>query len=69
VRTELKTQEWYLADPRTKKWIVQCATCKTYGRKSNTPEVPKVNFEKNFPVLELDEDSLCPVCHELEHKA
>jgi hypothetical protein len=63
MRTETKTQEWFLADPRTRKWIVQCAACGQYGRKPDTPDnIPKIHFEEMFPVMALNEKGLCPVC-------
>jgi len=63
MRTETKTQEWFLQDPRTRKWIIQCKACGNFGRKPNTPvTIPKVNFEAMFPVMDLDENGLCDVC-------
>ena len=63
MKTYTKRQEWFLADPRTRKWIVQCAACGLYGRKPNTPDtIPKVDFEEVFPILDIDEQGLCPVC-------
>lgn len=63
MRTETKTQEWFLKDPRTKKWIRQCAACGQYGRDPKTPEnVPKANFENMFPVMNLDDRGLCQFC-------
>lgn len=63
MRTETKTQGWFLADPRTRKWITQCAACQQYGRKSDTPSnIPKVGFEQMFPVQDLDELGLCERC-------
>jgi rRNA maturation endonuclease Nob1 len=63
MRTETKTQEWFLRDPRTRKWIRQCLACGQYGRDPNSPQsIPKVNFEKMFPVMELDEVGMCQDC-------
>jgi hypothetical protein len=63
MRTEIRTQEWFLADPRTRKWITHCAACGQLGRKSNAPiNLPKVNFEVMFPVQDLNENGLCANC-------
>ena len=65
MRTETKTQEWFLRDPRTKKWIRQCGACGLYGRDPDTPEsIPKVNFESVFPVIYLNALGICSVCAE-----
>jgi hypothetical protein len=29
--------EWYLADPRTRKWMIQCAICSRWGYRSDAP--------------------------------
>ncbi len=63
MKTETKTQEWFLRDPRTRKWIRQCAACGQYGRDPGTPDdIPKINFEDMFPVMELDVRGLCQIC-------
>ena len=63
MRSETRTQDWFLRDPRTRKWIVQCAACSQYGRKPDTPDsIPKVNFEAMFPVMHLDNVGLCEIC-------
>jgi hypothetical protein len=63
MRTETKTQEWFLRDPRTRRWIRQCAACGQYGREPETPDdIPKVNFENMFPVMVLDVRGLCQFC-------
>jgi hypothetical protein len=68
MRTETHTKEWYLADPRTRKWIVQCVACHAYGRKPNTPStIPKFNFEQNFPVMDLDERGMCSECAQISN--
>jgi hypothetical protein len=63
MRSETKTQDWFLRDPRTKKWIRQCFVCGQYGRAPDTPlDLPKLNFENMFPIIELDERGLCQFC-------
>ena len=63
MRTETRTLEWFLADPRCRKWIVQCNACRMYGRKPETPaSVPKYRFEEMFPFMPLDGHGRCPAC-------
>ena len=63
MRTEAKTQEWFLRDPRTRKWIIQCAACGQYGRSPATPaSIPKINFEMMFPPMTLDSRGLGEQC-------
>lgn len=62
MRSETRTQDWFLRDPRTRRWVVQCSVCRMLGRKPETPPVPKVRFEEMFPVLELDEVGICQHC-------
>ncbi len=65
MRDETRTQDWFLRDPRCRKWIVQCAACGLFGRKPETSaSVPKYRFEEMFPVLELDEVGVCQHCRE-----
>ena len=62
-RKDLHNRDWYLNDTRTRKWIVQCLACQQYGRKVNTPkEIPKVNFEENFPIMVLNANGICETC-------
>jgi hypothetical protein len=66
MKHQLRSQDWYLSDPRLKKWIVRCVACEAYGRKPNYPRtIPKANFEANFPEMELDEHGMCPACAEI----
>lgn len=63
MKTRSRTQEWFLRDPRTRKWIRQCVACGQYGRDPDTPEdVPKYYFEKMFPIIELDDRGFCKIC-------
>jgi hypothetical protein len=63
MRSETRTQEWFLNDPRTRKWIVQCAGCGLYGRRGDTPStIPKVNFETMFPIMNLNDEGICENC-------
>ena len=63
MRTETRTLEWFLRDPRCRKWILQCSTCLAYGRRAETPAtLPKYRFEEMFPVMQLDESGTCEQC-------
>jgi hypothetical protein len=60
-----RTLEWFLRDKRCQKWIVQCSTCRAYGRKPETPlTIPKYRFEEMFPIMELDDDGRCEQCQQ-----
>ncbi len=63
MRDETRTQEWFLRDPRCRKWIVQCAACRMFGRKPDAPSVRKHRFEEMFPAMELDGTGICKPCH------
>ena len=71
MRSETRTLEWFLDDPRTRRWIVQCSGCAAYGRKPNTPTtIPKFRFEEMFPVMVLDEErGRCEQCREAEMRS
>jgi len=62
MRTETKTQDWFLRDHRTRKWIRQCVTCGQFGRDEKSPVVTKVNFEIMFPLMVLNELGQCEQC-------
>lgn len=68
MRSETRTLEWFLNDPRCRKWIIQCSSCGAYGRKHGAPPtVPKYRFEEMFPVMNLDEESgQCEQCREAD---
>lgn len=52
MRSVTRTLEWFLRDPRCRKWIVQCSGCRGYGRKRDTPgTIPKYRFEEMFPIM------------------
>ncbi len=63
MRSETRTQEWFLKDPRTRKWIRQCAACGQYGKDPDSPQdIPKVNFGSMFPDMVLDDRGFCQFC-------
>ncbi len=59
-----KDIEWYLNSPNTRKWIVQCITCGTYGFRADAPEefFGRVPLEKHFGQLNLNEIGICDDC-------
>ena len=63
MRTETRTLDWFLADPRCRKWIVQCSACGQYGRKPESPNtVSKYRFEEVFAMMQLDDLLVCEAC-------
>ncbi len=63
MRTETRTLDWFLADPRCRKWIVQCSACGQYGRKPESLNtVPKYRFEEVFEMMQLDDLLVCEAC-------
>lgn len=60
--------DWYLSDPRTRKWMVQCAACKRWGYRHDAP--PKFfgrsHLVKHFEEMKLDECGLCDECRKAE---
>ncbi len=56
--------EWYLRDPRIRKWMVQCVACKRCGYRSDAP--PKfhgrVQLERHIGEMKLDERGICDRC-------
>ena len=65
MRTETRTQEWYMRDPGTRKWIRQCTACGIYGRDPETPaSVFRVKFGTMFPPISLNELGICDQCAE-----
>jgi hypothetical protein len=63
MRTETRTLDWFLADPRCRKRIVQCSACGQYGRKPESLNtVPKYRFEEVFAMMQLDDLLVCEAC-------
>jgi hypothetical protein len=63
MRTETRTLDWFLADPRCRKWIVQCSACSRYGRKPDSLNTgPKYRFEEVFAMMQLDDLLVCEAC-------
>jgi hypothetical protein len=58
-----RTHDWFLADTRCQKWIIQCVACQQFGRKPETPQtIPKYRFDEMFPVIHLDDSGICQEC-------
>jgi hypothetical protein len=56
--------EWHLADPRTKKWMVQCSACGTVGYRSDAPQrfFGRAHLVAHFEPLDLDSNGRCSLC-------
>jgi len=61
MKNEPYDSEWHLQDPRTRKWMVQCAACKRWGYRHDAP--PKFfgqdHLERHFDKMKLDERGVC----------
>jgi hypothetical protein len=61
---EQHNSEWYLRDPRTRKWMVQCIACKRWGYRHDAP--PKFfgrsMLERHFEAMTLNERGVCSCC-------
>ena len=59
--------------PHLHKWINRCPLCSGVGRKPEMPdvigsingEIAVENLKRMLPVLEVNENSFCPVCARL----
>jgi hypothetical protein len=56
--------ESYLADPRTRKWVVRCLSCWRFGYRADAPErfFNRHWLERKFEPLDLDEMGRCHWC-------
>ena len=64
MKNETHDAEWYLRDPRTRKWMVQCAVCKQWGYPHNAPPkfFGRAQLERHFEEMKLDERGVCDQC-------
>jgi hypothetical protein len=55
---------WHLTDPRTRKWMLQCAGCGRWGNRQDAPEAffGRAHLERHFEPMNLDEQGLCEQC-------
>lgn len=67
MRDESKDINWHLNDPRTRKWIVQCCVCNTFGYRHDAPEkfFGRAHLEKHFRPMQLNELGACEDCGRL----
>ena len=64
MRTETRTQEWFLNKPECRKWILQCSACASYGRNIQRPSATLgYAFDAMFHPMILDELGRCEICH------
>jgi len=66
MKNEDKDAEWYLQDPRIRKWMVQCVACNRWGYRHDAP--PKFHgraqLEEHIGEIKLDERGICVQCRE-----
>jgi hypothetical protein len=64
MKSESNDAEWHLDDPRTRRWMIQCAGCRRWGYRADAP--PKFfgrsHMEKYFEELRLNPNGLCEQC-------
>jgi hypothetical protein len=65
---EEQDPEWYLQDPRTRKWMAQCVGCHRWGYHHDAPPefFGRAPLEKHIGKLNLDERGLCDQCREAQ---
>jgi hypothetical protein len=63
--------EWYLKDPRIRRWMARCSSCDTVGIRPGAP--PRFHgsdqYKELFEAPVLDEKGTCPVCRDVGDKA
>lgn len=64
MKKEQHDPEWYLKDPRTRKWMVQCSGCLRWGYRADAPVefFGRSQLEKYLELLKLDTRGLCDSC-------
>jgi hypothetical protein len=64
IRNEQGDPEWYLKDPRIRRWMVQCAGCRRRGYRSDAPARfhGRSQLEKYIGELKVDAKGLCDNC-------
>ena len=57
---------WYLREPRTRKWMVQCVACNRWGYRPDAPPkfFGRAPLEKHIGEMKLDERGICEQCRE-----
>ena len=56
--------ETYLADPRTRKWLVRCTGCGRVGYRADAPAefFGRYWVERKLEPFEVDDRGRCPTC-------
>jgi hypothetical protein len=64
MQTQPTSAEWLLKDPRTRKWMQQCAGCQRWGSRHDAPSdfFGRAHLEKYFEALKVDERGICEQC-------
>ena len=63
-KTETHDPDWYLRDPRTRKWLVQCIACQRVGYRADAPPhfFDRDRIVAHLHPLTLDSAGLCDEC-------
>jgi hypothetical protein len=64
IKKQQHDPDWYLRDPRTRKWMVQCASCKRWGFRKDAPPkfFGRALVEKHLEEMKLDDRGICDQC-------
>jgi hypothetical protein len=64
IRNEEGDPEWYLKDPRIRRWMVQCVGCRRWGYRADAPARfhGRSQLEKYIGELKLDARGFCDNC-------
>jgi len=64
IKHEQHDPEWYLSDPRTRKWMAQCAICSRWGYRSDAPSefFGRPALERYFEVIDQGDPPRCEQC-------
>jgi hypothetical protein len=63
-KNEEHDPDWFLRDPRTRKWMVQCIGCQRVGYRADAPErfFGRKQLVAHLQPLALDSTGLCEEC-------
>jgi hypothetical protein len=62
--------ETYFEDPRTRRWLVRCASCDRIGYRADMPTdaFNRYWMERKLEAMTLDEHGRCEVCAEARQR-
>jgi hypothetical protein len=65
MRTETRTQDWFLLKPECRKWIRQCTSCAAFGRDPQRPDKTLgIAFDRMFSPMLIDKLGRCEQCQD-----